>query len=1095
MSMNKTYWKGLDEKGQSPEFKTKANQEFPEDLPIEDFIGSEEVTGFKTGRRDFLKFLGFGVAAATLASCEAPVIKSIPYIDKPEDITPGVANWYASTFFDGNDFANILVKSREGRPIWMKGNAAFGITKGGLTPRINASVLDLYNSERLNFPTMEGAEATWTDVDSKITEELKNIANSGGKIRILSSTIASPSTLQAIELFKTKLGGDVELVQYDAVSYSAIRKANEKSFGKAIIPDYDFSKAKSIVSIDADFISNWIFPTKFQTEYAITRKPENGWMSRHFQFESVMTLTGANSDYRTMIKPSQHGLVAAAILKHVGGKDLGVSIPEDIDAAAKKAADSLKANKGASIVVAGSNDVAVQTIVNAINETLGNYGKTIDTSKPLMVKQGDDAKVEALVNDVIGGKVKGLILYNTNPVYSLPNGAEFGEALKSVPTSVSFSQFADESASKCKYVCPDHNYLESWNDYNIKLGNYAIQQPLIRPLFNTRQAQESLLVWAGEAERGDRESKAYYNFMQKTWEQYGFPAQKEYATFTEYWNWSVHNGSSIEVAIPSESLSYSDATSGAANVINAMVAKTEGAKFEFATYVTGELGEGQYAANPWLQELPNAITKVTWDNYVTMNIQDACNVLGINWDKDNQIAAYNALHIGQEEKAYVVTVKVGEKSLTLPVYPLPGQARGTVGIAVGYGRGAGDEKIGKAAYQVELDQSGAYQTKDGKRVPIGGNAYTFTSFENGQISNFASAEVSNTGEMYSLACTQTHHTIMGRTSVLKETDFNTYLAGDRNVYNHPHELHIHEKGGGVHKPVGEIGLWDEHPVELVGHRWAMSVDLSSCNGCGVCIVACHSENNVPVVGKDEIRRSRDMHWLRMDRYFSSVDHEKRKKYDADYKNNEGFSYDNLEVPEESPEVVFMPMMCQHCNHAPCETVCPVAATTHSDEGLNMMAYNRCIGTRYCGNNCPYKVRRFNWFNYRDYKKFDKVNAAHDEYARLVLNPDVVVRSRGVMEKCTFCVQRIQEGKLNAKSEMRTVVDGDVVTACADACPSGAITFGDWNDTSSAVNALSKNDRAYQALEEIGVKPNVYYQVKVRNVDIAKADHSDEHAAH
>ena len=870
MSMNKTYWKGLDEKGQSPEFKAKANKEFPEDLPIEEFVGSKEVGDFKTGRRDFLKFLGFGVAAATLASCETPVIKSIPYINKPEDITPGVANWYASTFFDGNDYANILVKAREGRPIWIKGNKDFGVTNGGLTPRINASVLNLYNSERVQNATADGKESTWTDVDGLITKELKAIANAGGKVRILASTIASPSTQLAIELFKSKLGGDVELVQYDAVSYSAIRKANEKTFGQPIIPDYDFSKAKSIVSIDADFISNWVFPAKFQTDYSKTRKPGAN-MSRHFQFETVLTLTGANSDYRTMIKPSQTGLVAAAILKHVGGKDLGVSIPENIEAAAIKAAESLKAHKGESLVVCGSNDVAVQTVVNSINQVLGNYEKTIDTSKPLALKQGDDAKVEELVNDVIGGKVKGLILYNTNPVYTLPNGKEFGEALAAVPTSVSFSQFADESASKCKFICPDHNYLESWNDYSVKLGNYALQQPLIRPLFNTRQAQESLLVWAGEATRSDKESKAYYTFIQEAWEKYGFPSQSEHATFEDYWNWSVHNGSASEIAVPSTPLTYTDATSGAANGINAMVAKTEGAKFEFTTYATGEIGEGQYAANPWLQELPNSITKVTWDNYVTMNVQDACSVLGIDWDVDNQKAAYDALHIGQEEKAYLVDVKVGEKTLQLPIYPLPGQARGTIGIAVGYGRGAGQEKIGRAAYQVALDQSGEYLLDDnGNKTPIGGNAYTFTAFENGQVIDFAEASVSDAGGRYSLACTQTHHTIMGRTSVFKETDLDTYLGGDKNVFNHPHELHIHENGGGVHKPVGEIGLWDEHPVELVGHRWAMSVDLSSCNGCGVCIVACHSENNVPVVGKDEVRRVRDMHWLRMDRYFSSM---------------------------------------------------------------------------------------------------------------------------------------------------------------------------------------------------------------------------------
>lgn len=1106
--MNKTYWKGLDEKVQSPEFQEKASKEFQEDLPIEEFVGSDEVSEFKTGRRDFLKFLGFGVAAATLASCETPVIKSIPYVNKPEDITPGVANWYATTFFDGNDFANILVKAREGRPIWIKGNSSFGITKGGLTPRINASVLNVYNSERLKNPMMDGKESNWTDVDNAITQDLSGASS----IKLLTSTLASPSTGMAIEAFKNKFG-NVEVIEYDAVSYSAMRKANEKNFGKAIIPDYDFSKAKAVVSIDADFMSNWIFPTKFGAEFAETRKPElKEDMSRHYQFETVMTLTGANADYRTMIKPSQQGLVAAGLLKAVGGKDLGVSIPEELAESITKAGEYLKANKGRSIVVAGANDESVQLIVNAINGTLGNYGSTIDTSKPLNVKNGDDAKVEKLVNDVIGGNVKGIILYNVNPVYTLPNGTEFGEALANVPVSISFSQFEDETASKCKYICPDHNYLEAWNDYNIKFGDYTIQQPLIRPLFNTRQAQESLLVWAGEAERGDKESKVFYNFIRNGWEQFGFPAQSEYATFEEYWNWSVHNGS-VEMNMPAETLSYSDATSGAAAGVNAMAAKGEGADYEFIAYTTGELGEGQYAANPWLQELPNAITKVTWDNYVTMNVKDACDVLGIDWNESSQIDAYNALHIGQEDKAYMVEVTVNEATLKLPVYPLPGQAPGTIGIALGYGRGEGDEKIGKAAYQVEVgdgSQTGDYiTTEGGKRVPIGGNAYRFTSLNNGQMDYFAVASVKNADERYYLACTQTHHTIMGRKSVVKETDLSTFINEPMDAFNYTHNLHVYEKGGHVHKDPVEMSLWDEHPVEHVGHRWAMSIDLSSCNGCGVCIVACHSENNVPVVGKDEVRRVRDMHWLRMDRYFSSIADDARNEYDHamhhhEFEGAEAPAYDELEVPEQSPEVVFMPMMCQHCNHAPCETVCPVAATTHSNEGLNMMAYNRCIGTRYCGNNCPYKVRRFNWFNYRDYKKFDKVNVAHDEYARLVLNPDVVVRSRGVMEKCTFCVQRIQEGKLNAKAEGRPVVDGDVVAACGDACPTGAIKFGDWNDTESGVRidtdntvrtgkGMDENKRVYQALHEIGVKPNVFYQLKVRNVEPVAHGHGEEHA--
>lgn len=1119
MSMNKTYWKGLDEKHQTPEFIEKSNKEFKEDLPVGEFIGDEGASEFKTGRRDFLKFLGFGVAAATLASCEAPVIKSIPYVNKPEDVTPGVANWYASTFYDGNDFSNVLVKAREGRPIWIKGNKSFGLTKGGLTPRVAASVLNLYNGDRLKGAFKGETEISWSDLDKEVGAKLQAVAKKGGKVRLLTNTIISPSTQLLIGDFVASLGGgetpvmdeagvpvlnedgtpvmesngsaDVKHVQYDAVSYSAIRKANNESFGKNVIPDYDFSKAKVVVGIDADFMANWLLPTKFNVDFAETRKPESGWMSKHYHFDSVFSLTGANADVRTPIKPSEEGVVAAAILKEVTDKDLGVAIPENIAAVAKKIGKDLKANKGESIVVAGANNKAIQVIVNAINNALGNYGKTIDLDNPLNIKQADDAQVEALVKEVEAGKIDALLMYGVNPVYTLPNGQKFGEALAKVGLTVSFSEYKDETGALCTYNAPAHNYLESWNDLNPKSGEYSIQQPIIRPMYDTRQMQDTLLVWAGKAQRADRESKAFYNYMREAWNKYGFSQQTKYLTFDEYWNWAVHNGSADSSLRPATVVSYTDTTSTAAKTIKDIAAKAP--ELEVVMYQKVEMGEGQYAANPWLQELPDAMTKVTWDNYITMAPADCYEKFGLNGTAKSQ---WDGVHLGQEDKAYVATITVGENKLKLPVVPTPGQKVGTVGIALGYGRGANQENIGKAAYQVALDQSGEYELdENGNKKPIGGNSYQFTSFVNGELTYNAPATFElAAGERYYMACTQTHHTVMGRDSIVKETTLDTFLTGDKHDYNHIHELHIHQKGHGVHVNPNEMSLWDEHPVEHVGHRWGMSIDLTSCNGCGVCIVACHSENNVPVVGKDEVRRARDMHWLRMDRYFSSTEEEKNRAYDHDPINND-FDYGLMEIPEDNPSVVFMPMMCHHCNHAPCETVCPVAATTHSNEGLNMMAYNRCIGTRYCGNNCPYKVRRFNWFNYRDYKKFDKVNPTHDATARMVLNPDVVVRSRGVMEKCSFCVQRIQEGKLNAKKEGRILVDGDVMPACGDACPSDCITFGDWNNEESAVRAKTEGDRAYQALEEIGIKPNVWYQVKVNNVEETVAHHTETaHAA-
>ena len=1098
MSKTKTYWKGYAEKNNTPDFVNSSHKEFQDKIPVEEFLADEGIQDLKTGRRDFLKFMGFSVAAASLASCEAPVIKSIPYVNKPEEITPGIANWYASSFYDGNNFANLLVKSREGRPIWLKGKKD-GFTSGGITPAISTSVLNLYNSSRLNGPKKNNEEASWSSIDTEIKNQLSSIVDNNGSIRILTNTIISPSTNAAINEFvsaHSKLDEDgndqsnIKHVQYDAQSYFGIRQANEKTFGDAFIPTYHFDKAKTIVSLNADFISSWLMPTKFALDYSKSRKPENGWMSKHFQFESNYSLTGANADYRGRIKPSEEAALASSILSMLDGGSAKHDFSQDVLTKLSSAVNSLKENKGSSLVVSGSNDAHIQAMVNKINFKLGNYGSTINHAQPLNLFNGNDTEVEQLVNDISANKIDALIVYNCNPVYSLPNGDKLGEVLtNSKMLKVSFADVMDETAACCQYVCPDHNYLESWCDFEPTPGHVSLQQPIIRPLYNTRQAQESFLVWANKANRGGSESKVFYNFIKENWTVNSIGNQSDYITFDEFWNWTVHNGFTNTTSL--ETIELQDFEIDA----NVEVSSSE---WEVALY-QNELGLGQYASNPWLQELPSAITKVVWDNYITMSPSDCFKLFGIN-DGDPK-AAWDGIHLGQEEKAFVATVKAGENELTLPVFPLPGQADGTIGVAMGYGRGAGDLDIGKAAFQ--CDEFGNHlKDENGALIAVGGNAFKLSSFSNGLLNYQGAVEVTATTEKYSLACTQTHHTIMGRTSIVKETTYDFWKENheyNQEAYNPVVKLHSHAEGGHSEVNATEYSLWEEHPVENVGHRWGMSIDLSSCNGCGVCITACHSENNVPVVGKDEVRRSRDMHWLRMDRYFSSIEDDNRSKWEESRRSEGDFDYGKLEVPEDNPSVVFMPMLCQHCNHAPCETVCPVAATTHSNEGLNMMTYNRCIGTRYCANNCPYKVRRFNWFNYRDYRKFKNVNPNQDMMARMVLNPDVVVRSRGVMEKCSFCVQRIQEGKLAAKKDARPVVDGDVTTACADACPNDCITFGDWNDESSKIKEVSGSDRAYQALEEVGVKPNIWYQLKIRNNndeiaanEVSEETHAESH---
>ena len=1101
MSKTKTYWKGYDEKHQTPEFAVSSKNEFREDVPVDEFLSTDGLEDLKTGRRDFLKYMGFSVAAATLASCESPVIKSIPYANKPEEITPGVANWYSSSYYDGNDFANLLVKSREGRPIWLKGKKD-GYTQGGLIPRISTSILNLYNSSRINGPIFNNNPESWTDIDSKLVAKLNDIAAKNGKVRILSNTIISPSTKAVIDEFikkyslsnsnETELGCDIKHVEYDVQSYYGIRKANKNIFGENFIPNYDFSKAKTIVSINSDFICNWLLPSKFSTDYSKTRKPENGWMSKHFHFESVLSLTGANSDYRAKIKPSEEILVASSILNKLNGESTNTSFSDDTNQKLDAAVASLIENKANSLVVAGSNDPNVQMLVNKINYKLENYGNTIDTNNTVNLFNANDEEVETFHNELINGELDGVLFYGVNPVYSLPNSDKTSNAIKKLELSVSFSEYLDETSSLCNFVCPDHNYLESWCDLNPVDNHYSIQQPLIRPLYNTRQSQESLLVWSGIVQRSNSESQAFYDFIKKYWLENNIGNQNSYSGFTDFWNWTVHNGfTNQDENSEILELIYNDYPIEIPNL-------SENKDWEFVIYQK-ELGVGHHAANPWLQELPDAISKIVWDNYITMSPSDCYKLFEI--DTSNSKSAWDGIHLGQEEKAFVATVNVNDIDIKLPVYPLPGQTSGTVGIAMGYGRGENSEDIGKAAFQ--SDEFGNHLAdENGALVPVGANAFKFCSFKDGFLNYNGYAKVSATDERYALASTQTHHTIMGRTSIVKETTYDFWKNNhefNQESYNPKVKLHSHSEGGHSEVNATEYSLWDEHPVENVGHRWGMSIDLSSCNGCGVCITACHSENNVSVVGKDEVRRSRDMHWLRMDRYFSSIEDDNRKNWVSSDKVEGDFDYGKLEVPDDNPSVVFMPMLCQHCNHAPCETVCPVAATTHSNEGLNQMTYNRCIGTRYCANNCPYKVRRFNWFNYRDYRKFKNFNPNQDQMARMVLNPDVVVRSRGVMEKCSFCVQGIQAAKLTAKKEGRKLVDGEVMSACGDACPNDCITFGDWNDPESKIRKVSGSDRAYQALEEIGVKPNIWYQLKVRNIEddiamnvVPKESHSEHH---
>lgn len=1033
MANQKKYWKGIEQVEKTPEFLIQQENEFAQELPIDEFLNTDAAKDNTASRRDFLKFLGFTTAAATLAACEAPVVKSVPYLIKPEEITPGKANWYASAYYDGHDYCDVLIKTREGRPIKIEGNKKSKLTKGGVNARVHASVLSLYDSARIKGPVANKKEYDWDSVDNTVIQKLNAAANAGKKIAIISSTVISPATNKVISDFAAKYPTTVHIT-YDAISYSAIADANEKTFGKRVIPSYDFSKANVIVSFAADFLGNWLSSTEYASQYAQARRvSEKKDLSLHIQLETNLSLTGSNADKRFALKPADLKIALVSLYNSIAQANgvSGVSVKEtEFDAQIKEIASALISAKGKSLVVCGNNDIHMQLVCNEINKLLGNYNNTINLSTPLHLKKGKDSDIASLIDEMKAGNVGVALFYNANPAYTLPKSFDFESNLKNVDYKISFADRLDETAMLCDVVCPDSHPFESWNDALPKAGHFAISQPVINPLFNTRQAQESLLKWAGV-------EMLYYDYLRKYWQENIFTKQTEYTLFDSFWVNSLQQGvfyqsvlepvndilpkAQVTTEVEQVPFSINDSLIALANAANKE-------NFDLVLYEKISIGNGQHANNPWLQEFPDPISKVTWDNYVTMSPQQMKS-LGLN------------VLQGEQQKADVVKVTINGESIELPVVAQPGQKIGTIGIALGYGR----KNAGKTANN------------------LGVNVYPFAVYENGTIQYMLqNVSISASVGKYQIASTQTHHTMMGR-AIVKETTLHDYV-NDPASGNEKATVTVKKGRETENIEVDKISLWQAH--ESPGHLWNLSIDLNACIGCGACAISCHAENNVPVVGKDEIRRTRDMFWLRIDRYYSS---------DAEEGNLR-----EMEIPSENPEVVFQPVMCQHCNNAPCETVCPVIATSHSTEGLNQMTYNRCVGTRYCANNCPYKVRRFNWFNYFKDEKFVGFNPSMDDLSRMVLNPDVVVRSRGVIEKCSMCVQRIQEGKLNAKLENRELNDGEIQTACSQSCPTNAIVFGDVNNPNTEVRKRKDDERSYLLLEEVGIRPNVFYQTKVRN---------------
>ncbi len=1014
MASNKKYWKSVEELNENSSIvETLRNNEFVEQIPVDEFLGDKDsLANASTSRRDFLKYVGFSTAAASLAACEGPVVKSIPYVIQPEEVIPGIADYYATTIADGFDFANILIKTREGRPIKVENNKLEGAMSGA-NARVHASVLSLYDSLRLKQSKIAGKDASWSVVTSKIKSSLEDAKAKGGNVVLLTNTMASPSTDALIADLVAKYP-TVKQVVYDAVSESNALDAFQSVYGVRGLANYDFSKSDVIVSVGADILGDWQ-GGGYDASYAKGRVPKQGKMSKHFQLEANMSLAGANADKRIPLNITEQKLALVKIYNIITGSSVSTAKISNEDLVVK-AANQLKAAGSKGVLVSGLDDKDAQLLVLAINAEISS--ESFNPSSARLVRNGDAKAVAQLVTDMNAGSVHTLIMSGVNPVYTLANSKEFVAGLKKVKLSVAFSMKEDETASVTNIAAAAPHYLESWGDVTLSRGHYSVMQPTIRPLFDTKQFQDVLLSLTGNF-------TSYHDYLK------GFAASQLNG---KTWNQTVHDGFAVSEVAPLSG-NIVDASASASKL-----ASSKSAGLDLVLYTKTGMGDGQQANNPWLQEFPDPITRASWDNYVTVAKADAGKLGLENWNVAN----------GGLNGSYV-TLKVGNATLkNVPVIIQPGQAKGTVGLAFGYGK--------KASMKQEMQ--------------VGVNAYElYANLNANQTVSIAKEE----GE-HEFACVQLQKTLMGRGDIIKETTLEIFNSKDSAVWNPVPMVSLDHK----ETPATEVDLWTSFD-RTTGHHFNLSIDLNACTGCGACVIACHAENNVPVVGKSEVRRSRDMHWLRIDRYYSSqetFDGDNKLKGETSGLMDSVSTLSAMEDPSENPQVAFQPVMCQHCNHAPCETVCPVAATSHGREGQNHMAYNRCVGTRYCANNCPYKVRRFNWFLYNKNSEFDY--HMNDDLGRMVVNPDVNVRSRGVMEKCSMCIQMTQAVKLNAKREGRLVKDGEFQTACSAACSSGAMIFGDVNDKESQVATLVEDDRMYHLLEHIGTKPNVFYHVKVRN---------------
>lgn len=966
-SRGRDYWRGLEELADNDAFREFLQREFPRQA-------SEWIPSLS--RRQFLQLMGASLALAGLTACSSTAPeKIVPYVVAPEETVPGQPLFFATAMQQGGYALGLLAQSQLNRPTKLEGNPDHPASLGATDSFAQASILTLYDPDRAQDVTHEGAASSWDEFLKALRSQMAQQQSSqGAGLRILTETITSPTLSAQVTAILAQYP-KAAWHQYEPVNRDNVRAGARLAFGAVVEPVYHFDQANVIVSLDADFMTAMPGHVRYARDFAAGRRaeaPAGRLHNRLYALESTPSLVGASADHRLPLLASQVESFARALANELG---LTVSPGSDISAVAPQTwvgavARDLQAQRGASLVLAGDHQPpVVHALAHAINDSLGNSGKTVVYTDPVVANPVNQSEsLQELVTAMAAGQVEMLLILGGNPVYHAPVDLDFAAALDKVPFRVHLGLHADESAARCQWQIPETHYLESWSDGRAYDGTVTIQQPLIAPLYAGRSPHELLDALLTDQPRTD------HDLVKEYWSQ-----QSDQANFDAFWQTSLHNGLVANSALPARSVTLRQIEQEPSAVANSA------GTLEISFRPDPTIGDGRFANNGWLQELPKPLTKLTWENAAMISPSTAGSLGLTNGD--------------------VVELTYRGKSVQAPVWLMPGQTDGAITIHLGYGR----THAGRVGSQIGFN---AYALRPAA-APWFGSGLT----------------VRKVGAGYVLASTQLHSSMEGRNLVRtgtveqfeREPDFVSAMD------EHSAEISLYPKA--------------EHGE----NAWGMTIDLSACNGCNACVTACQAENNIPIVGKEQVAQGREMHWIRLDRYFQ-----------GDLTN---------------PEIHHQPVMCMHCENAPCEVVCPVAATTHDQEGLNTMTYNRCIGTRYCSNNCPYKVRRFNFLEFTDFTT---------ESLKLQRNPNVTVRARGVMEKCTYCVQRINSTRIAAKLDGRPIGDGEVVTACQAVCPTQAIMFGNINDPESRVARLKASPLNYGMLTELNTHPRTTYLAKLRN---------------